>query len=131
MNLFEFFATIERYNTILNPTSAEKLDLAIRYCAIRDGMRILDVGCGKGWLLRRLAQQFRHPHPEDLGEPVHQRKRRRLQPPLDPRVEPIAWVRGGRHTGALTHANVACRALSRLKNFQMLYLTGALKKRSR
>ncbi len=58
MNLFEFFATIERYHTIQNPTSEEKLDLAARYCAIRDGMRILDVGCGKGWLLRRLAKQF-------------------------------------------------------------------------
>lgn len=58
MNLFEFYATIERYHTIQNPTSEEKLDLATSYCAVRDGMRILDVGCGKGWLLRRLAKQF-------------------------------------------------------------------------
>ena len=55
MNRFEFFATIERYHTIQNPTSQEKLDLAARYCGIRDGMRVLDVGCGKGWMLRRLA----------------------------------------------------------------------------
>jgi cyclopropane fatty-acyl-phospholipid synthase-like methyltransferase len=58
LNLFEFFATIERYHTIQNPTSEEKLNLAVRYCAARDGMRILDVGCGKGWLLRRIAEQF-------------------------------------------------------------------------
>ena len=58
MNQFEFYATIERYHTIQNPTSEEKLDLATRYCGICDGMRILDVGCGKGWLLRRLAKQF-------------------------------------------------------------------------
>jgi SAM-dependent methyltransferase len=58
LNLFECFATIERYHTIQNPTSEEKLDLAIRYCGVRDGMRILDVGCGKGWLLRRLASRF-------------------------------------------------------------------------
>ena len=58
MNLFEFFATIERYHTIQNPTSEEKLDLAIRYCGVRDGMHILDVGCGKGWLMRRLASRF-------------------------------------------------------------------------
>lgn len=58
MNLFEFFATIERYHTIQNPISEEKLDLAVRYCGVRDGMRILDVGCGKGWLMRRLAKQF-------------------------------------------------------------------------
>jgi len=58
LNLFEFFATIERYHTIQNPTSEEKLDLAMRYCGVRDGMRILDVGSGKGWLLRRLAKQL-------------------------------------------------------------------------
>jgi SAM-dependent methyltransferase len=58
LNLFEFFATIERYHTIQNPTSEEKLELAMRYCGVRDGMRILDVGSGKGWLLRRLAKQF-------------------------------------------------------------------------
>jgi ubiquinone/menaquinone biosynthesis C-methylase UbiE len=58
MNRFEFFATIERYHTIQNPTSEEKLDLAARYCAVRDGMRVLDVGCGKGWMLRRLASRF-------------------------------------------------------------------------
>ena len=58
MNIFEFFATIERYHTIQNPTSEEKLDLATRYCGLRDGMRILDVGCGKGWLLRRIAKRF-------------------------------------------------------------------------
>ena len=58
MNRFEFIATIERYHTIQNPTSEEKLDLPMSYCGIRDGMRILDVGCGKGWLLRRLAKRF-------------------------------------------------------------------------
>lgn len=58
MNRFEFFAAIERYHTFQNPTSEEKLDLAMSYCAIRDGMQILDIGCGKGWLLRRLAKRF-------------------------------------------------------------------------
>ena len=58
MNRFEFFATIERYHTFQNPTSEEKLDLAINYCAIRERMQILDVGCGKGWLASRLAKRF-------------------------------------------------------------------------
>jgi SAM-dependent methyltransferase len=58
LNRFEFFATIERYHTFQNPTSEEKLDLAIEYCGIHDGMRILDVGSGKGWLLGRIAEQF-------------------------------------------------------------------------
>jgi len=58
VNKFEFFEAIEHYHTFQNPTSEEKLDLAIDYCAIRDGMRVLDVGCGKGWLLRRIASRF-------------------------------------------------------------------------
>ena len=58
MNRFDFFATIERYHTFQNPTSEEKLDLAMSYCGIRDGMRILDVGSGKGWLARRLTRRF-------------------------------------------------------------------------
>jgi ubiquinone/menaquinone biosynthesis C-methylase UbiE len=58
MNRFEFFATIERYHTFQNPTSEEKLDLAINYCAVRERMQILDVGCGKGWLASRLAKRF-------------------------------------------------------------------------
>jgi predicted O-methyltransferase YrrM len=58
LNRFEYFATIERYHTLQNPTSEAKLDLAFDYCAIRDGMQILDVGSGKGWLLRRLARRF-------------------------------------------------------------------------
>lgn len=58
MNLFEFFAAIERYRTIQNPISAEKLDLVASYCGVRDGMRVLDVGCGKGWMMRRLASKY-------------------------------------------------------------------------
>jgi cyclopropane fatty-acyl-phospholipid synthase-like methyltransferase len=58
LNTFEFFTIIERYHTIQNPTSEEKLDLAASYCGIHDGMRILDVGCGKGWFIRRLAKRF-------------------------------------------------------------------------
>jgi SAM-dependent methyltransferase len=55
---FEFFATIERYHTIQNPTSVEKLDLLGEYCRIGDGVSILDVGCGKAWLLRRWASRW-------------------------------------------------------------------------
>jgi ubiquinone/menaquinone biosynthesis C-methylase UbiE len=58
LNRFEFHSAIERYHTVQNPTSEEKLDLAIDYCAVRDGMKILDVGCGKGWLARRLTKRF-------------------------------------------------------------------------
>ena len=58
MNPFDLFAVIERYHSFQNPTSEAKLDLVMEYCEIRNGMRILDVGSGKGWLLRRLARRF-------------------------------------------------------------------------
>jgi cyclopropane fatty-acyl-phospholipid synthase-like methyltransferase len=58
MNIFDFFTIVERDHTYQNPTSIEKLDLLIEYCGIGDGDRVLDIGCGKGWLLRRLAERY-------------------------------------------------------------------------
>lgn len=55
MQLIDFFYVIERRHTFQNPTSERKLDRLIGYCGIDDGMRVLDVGCGKAWLLRRMA----------------------------------------------------------------------------
>lgn len=58
MDILDYFTIIERFHTFQNPTSAEKLDRLIDYCGIKDGQRILDVGCGKGYLLRRIAEKF-------------------------------------------------------------------------
>ncbi|MBJ39571.1 MAG: SAM-dependent methyltransferase, partial [Gammaproteobacteria bacterium] len=46
---------VERNLIFQNPTSEAKLDLLIDYCGIADGQRVLDVGCGRAWLLRRMA----------------------------------------------------------------------------
>ena len=51
----DFFDVVERYHTVQNPTSEAKLDQLIQYCGVCDGQRVLDVGCGKAWLLRRMA----------------------------------------------------------------------------
>lgn len=56
--MLSYFTIVEREHTYQNPTSEEKLDLLIDYCGIGDGHRVLDVGCGKGWLLQRIAERF-------------------------------------------------------------------------
>lgn len=58
MHFTEYWAIVERDHTIQNPSSPEKLALLAEYCRLRDGLRILDVGCGKGWLLRTWASQW-------------------------------------------------------------------------
>lgn len=58
MNGTDFYAIIERDHRIQNPISADKLMLVADYCRVGDGTRILDIGCGKGWLLRSLAEAW-------------------------------------------------------------------------
>ncbi|MCR9276513.1 MAG: methyltransferase domain-containing protein [Pseudomonadaceae bacterium] len=58
MKLTDFFSIIEANHTFQNPTSEAKLDQMISYCNVADGQRILDVGCGKAWLLRRLISRY-------------------------------------------------------------------------
>jgi SAM-dependent methyltransferase len=59
MHFTKFFSVVERDLEILNPTSHEKLMLLAEYCSVRRGDRVLDVGSGKGYMLRRWAERFR------------------------------------------------------------------------
>ena len=55
----QFYWTIaERDIEIQNPITDRKLRLLDDYCDIRDGLRVLDIGCGKAWLLRQWAERF-------------------------------------------------------------------------
>ena len=58
MKLSDYFCVIERHHAFQNPTNERKLDRLIEYCGMTDGMRVLDVGCGKAWLLRRMAANY-------------------------------------------------------------------------
>lgn len=54
----EYWSILERDHRIQNPTTAEKLILVAEYCRVGDGSHVLDVGCGKGWLLRSMAEAW-------------------------------------------------------------------------
>jgi cyclopropane fatty-acyl-phospholipid synthase-like methyltransferase len=53
-----YWAIAEADLEIQNPATDRKLRLLDDYCDIRDGLRILDIGCGKAWLLRQWAERF-------------------------------------------------------------------------
>ena len=59
MSPFRYRAIVEADHDIQNPLSPEKLRRLIDYLRLADGDRVVDVGCGKGWLLAEMAAQRR------------------------------------------------------------------------
>jgi cyclopropane fatty-acyl-phospholipid synthase-like methyltransferase len=57
MNL-RFHEIAERFHLIQNPITIEKLDMIGASCGFTPGMRLLDLGCGRGELLTRWAAQY-------------------------------------------------------------------------
>ena len=55
MDQQDYWAIAERTIEIQNPITDRKLRLLDDYCEIRDGLKVLDVGCGKAWLMRHWA----------------------------------------------------------------------------
>jgi cyclopropane fatty-acyl-phospholipid synthase-like methyltransferase len=53
-----YWSIAERDIEIQNPVTDRKLRLLDDYCDIRNGLRILDIGCGKAWIMRRWAEMF-------------------------------------------------------------------------
>lgn len=58
MNFLEFFAIAEQDRDILNPISPEKLERVAAYAGLRDGLSVLDIGSGKGAVLRGWARRW-------------------------------------------------------------------------
>lgn len=54
----QYWAIAEQDIEIQNPVTDRKLKLLDDYCDIRDGLNVLDVGCGKAWVMRRWADTF-------------------------------------------------------------------------
>jgi SAM-dependent methyltransferase len=53
----DYWAIAEADIEIQNPVTDRKLRLLDDYCDIRDGLRVLDIGCGKAWLMRHWAER--------------------------------------------------------------------------
>jgi SAM-dependent methyltransferase len=53
---WKFYAVTHRDHVIMNPLSSEALDEALNLVSIPANARVLDIGCGKGELLIRLAR---------------------------------------------------------------------------
>lgn len=58
MDQQDYWAIAEGDIEIQNPVTDRKLRLLDDYCDIRDGLRVLDVGCGKAWVMRQWAERF-------------------------------------------------------------------------
>jgi SAM-dependent methyltransferase len=54
----DYWAIAEADIEIQNPVTDRKLRLLDDYCDIRNGLRVLDVGCGKAWVMRQWADRF-------------------------------------------------------------------------
>jgi cyclopropane fatty-acyl-phospholipid synthase-like methyltransferase len=58
MDLDQYGDIAERGLEIGNPVTDRKLKLLDDYCDIRDGLKVLDIGCGKAWVMRQWAARF-------------------------------------------------------------------------
>lgn len=57
MDPLNYWAIAERDIEIQNPITDRKLRLLDDYCDVRDGLSVLDIGCGKAWLMRQWAER--------------------------------------------------------------------------
>jgi SAM-dependent methyltransferase len=58
MDQQDYWAIAEADIEIQNPVTDRKMRLLDDYCDIRDGLKVLDIGCGKAWLMRQWADRF-------------------------------------------------------------------------
>lgn len=57
MDAMDYWAIAERDIEIQNPVTDRKLRLLNDYCDVRAGLRVIDAGCGKAWIMRQWADK--------------------------------------------------------------------------
>jgi trans-aconitate methyltransferase len=58
MDTWKFYDVTHRYHEVCNPTSAAKLDELVELLRLNPGSATVDIACGKGELLTRLAERY-------------------------------------------------------------------------
>lgn len=58
MDMWKFFSVIHECHTVCNPMSTTKLDELFGLLKLNPGADVLDIGCGKGEILARLAERY-------------------------------------------------------------------------
>ncbi len=64
MDMWKFYDVTHREHVICNPTSGEKMDRLVEQLRLPAGARVVDIACGKGEFLIRLAEAY---HVDGLG----------------------------------------------------------------
>ena len=64
MDSWKFYDIIHRHHTVMNPVNETRLDRLYDLMELNRGARVVDVGCGKGEMLIRLAEKY---HIEGVG----------------------------------------------------------------
>lgn len=57
MDFRRYYSIVEATHTLQNPTSPQKMDRLIDVLQLTNHTQVLDIGCGKGWLLTRMAER--------------------------------------------------------------------------
>ena len=57
MDSWKFYDIIHRHHTVMNPVNETRLDRLYGLVELRRGSRVVDIGCGKGEMLIRLAEK--------------------------------------------------------------------------
>ena len=58
MDIWKYFSVIHEYHEICNPMSTAKLDELIELLRLNPRDNVLDIACGKGEILARLAERY-------------------------------------------------------------------------
>ena len=58
MDMRKYYSVTHRYHVVCNPTSIAKIDELIGLLDLAPGSAVLDIACGKGEILARLAERY-------------------------------------------------------------------------